>query len=165
MASDDTVTTSNGPRFTLPSVVPTISFSQNPQKIILISMVTAGLVSIIENAAGPNLTNVPANQVASVTQQWSKTHASIPTILVSTFLAGAILLAMSYFLPEFAGGLAVIALVVTIFERGKPFWDIVTTLSGGTPPSSLPPTPAQQQSAAAFGQAVNAQPKGSFFNP
>jgi len=57
-------------------------------------------------------------------------HPSIAKIFVGGFIAGGILLGMSYFLPEFAGGLAVVAMVTTLVDRGQTLSDIVTKVTG-----------------------------------
>jgi hypothetical protein len=112
--------------FALPSAPH--AFSAHPQKIILIATVSTGLVSLIEHTAGEK------NPTAAAAKQ-----ATVASIMVGTFMSGALLLGLSYFLPEFAGGLAIVMLVTTVFERGKPFWDVVSQVLGGNPnqPSTL----------------------------
>lgn len=121
-----------------------MDLSNGAQRSIIIMMVALMIVTMIENAVEPK----PA----------------VPNIgiILGTFVAGAILLMFSYFVPNFAVGLAAIALVATIFTRGRVFWDAIsrvtgtagTTATGATnntmllssPVASPPaPTPAQGQ--------------------
>jgi hypothetical protein len=55
---------------------------------------------------------------------------SVAKIFVGGFLATGMLLGLSYFLPEFAGGLAVVAMVTTLVDRGKTFSELVTKVTG-----------------------------------
>lgn len=113
---DEPTQTEKGPGVTVAMPGgPHLNFSTQPQKIIVIAMVTTGLVSLIEHVAQDG-TPVAAGQPG---------RAGMAEIVVGTFVSTALLLGMSYFLPEFAGGLAVVALATTVLERGKPFWDVV----------------------------------------
>lgn len=107
-----------------------VSFTNDSQKIIVIALVITSAVAIIELIANPP-TDIGPNAPA---------HApTVQSILVGVFIAGAILLAMSYFLPEFASGLALVAMTATVFERGKPFWLTVSSLT--TPAPVAPAAP------------------------
>lgn len=124
--------------FALPSAPH--AFSAQPQKIILIAVITTGMVSLIEHTAGAKAPAPGAKPVKT---------ASVATILVGTFVSGALLLGLSYFLPEFAGGLALVMLVTTIFERGTPFWTVVGQVTGKTSTAGAYGTDAAGQAAAA----------------
>jgi hypothetical protein len=109
------------------------SFTNDAQKIIIVSMTITGIVSLVEHLATPTTPNTPAN-----------TSLSVGSIMVGTFVATGLLLGMSYFLPEFASGLAIVAMTATLFDRGKPFWDIVSKVVGNSAPapSAVPPAVA-----------------------
>lgn len=102
-----------------------LSFSNDAQTVILITMTITGLVSVIEN-------------IHAVDK--SKTIPII-RIVVGTFVSGALLLAMSYAVPEFASGLSIVAMTATILDRGKPFWESVSqvTMAPAVQNSLLPP--------------------------
>lgn len=105
----DTDSGSGGSSHQLPSLsgLPkAFSLRTDSQKLILVSLTATGIVSLIEEVSG-------------------KQKGNAGTIIVGTFVSGAILLGMSYFVPEFASGLAIIVLAVTVLEKGKPFWDVV----------------------------------------
>lgn len=94
-----------------------LSFSNDAQKIIVITMTITGLVAIIENLnTGENLR-----------------RTNVSTIIVGTFISGGLLLGMSYALPEFASGLSIVAMLATVLDRGKPFWMAIETVSKNTP--------------------------------
>lgn len=102
-----------------------LSFSNDAQKIIVICITITGIVAIIESLnTGPN-----------------ERRAPVGTILVGTFISGGLLLGMSYFLPEFASGLSIVAMLATVLDRGKPFWMAIertstntANITGGGPP-------------------------------
>lgn len=106
---------------------PRFSFQSDAQKIIIVSLSITVIVALIENAHNDPKTASPVNP---------------PRIIVGGFVSGAILLGMSYFVPEFASGLAIVAMLTTILEKGKPFWDIIGSLTGHPLPDTGPKTPS-----------------------
>lgn len=97
----------------------------NTQKLILIAMTIAGGVTLIEEVGA---SAIPGDK--------APTNASVGSIVIGTFVAGALLLGMSYFIPEFASGLAIVVMTSTVFTRGKVFWDLITLVTGGKPAAS-----------------------------
>jgi hypothetical protein len=110
----------------LPGGAPRLDLSQNAQKIIVVSMTMAMVITLVERF----------DQIV----KGNAAVSSVPQIVIGTFIAGSLLLGMSYFVPEFAGGLAVVVIVVAAFEKGKPFWDVVTTATGGNKSAGSTPS-------------------------
>lgn len=100
-----------------------LSFSNDAQKVIVIAMTITVMVSLIENANAKN---------KSVTSGPGR-------IIIGGFIASTLLLGASYFLPEFASGLAIVAMVATVLDRGQPFWEVVTKVTSRNPPAVVPP--------------------------
>lgn len=108
----------------------------NAQKLILISMTMVIVAAFVERYSG------------------TKETATIPQIFIGAFVATALLLLLSYVLPEFAVGLAVTAMVSMIVSKGQPFWDALnkvfknptTPITPSTPESPLVPPVGQPSS-------------------
>lgn len=99
--------------------LPSFSFKSDAQKIIVISMTITGIVAIVEKIHDPGASGDKG--------------VPIPSIIVGTFVSGTILIGASYFAPEFASGLAVVAMIATVLERGKPFWELIGAVTGKAP--------------------------------
>jgi hypothetical protein len=69
-----------------------------------------------------------AGLTAKTADATSGTTRTADTVL-GYFVATTLLLMLSYFLPKFAIGLALIALTSTILVRGAPFWTIIASLT------------------------------------
>jgi len=111
-----------------------LSFSQDAQKIIVVALSITVIVALVENAHMAD------------SDKTKKDAVPPSTIIVGGFVSGAILLGMSYFLPEFASGFAIVAMLSTLLERGKPFWDIIGSLTGTKIPTVEKPGPTPSQS-------------------
>ena len=99
--------------------------STDAQKVIVVSMTIVVVVALIEQAHSP-------------AGKKDNSQGSFGSIIVGGFISGGLLLGMSYFLPEFASGLAITAMLVTILEKGKPFWDIAQSVTKN--PSPIAPS-------------------------
>lgn len=116
-----------------------LNFSSDAQKIIVITMTVTVVVALVENLhIGPSLASPTASGRAGISSGTTKAEVkqqgvSNASIIVGGFVSGGILLAMSYFLPEFASGLSIVAMLATVLDRGKPFWDIISTTSKNVP--------------------------------
>lgn len=53
---------------------------------------------------------------------------STATIFIGAFVAGLLLILLSYVLPEFAVGLAAVAVVTVLVSKGQPFWTALDKL-------------------------------------
>ncbi len=126
---------------------PALGTTKGAQTIIVMALVSTGVVASIKNIAGaPNV-------------------APIQTILVGVFIGGALLLAISYVLPEFASGLAVVALLTTVLtQNATPFWTAIAKAVGTTVPSTTSNTQAQANANAQGGQSPS-EPGGALNNP
>lgn len=128
-----------------------LNFTANDsQKIILISMVTVAVVTIVEQIATNNQTQLPLMSVAE-------------RVAVGAFIATAILLLFSYVLPEFAVGLAVVTAVTVVLTKGQPFWDAINAVVGkpNTLTAQPPPLPLNNNANQVTGQfSPNPLPKG-----
>jgi hypothetical protein len=129
-SDDDTATVSSGPRFNvnLPGG-PQLNFTNQSQKVIVLCLTATVLVAVIET--------VHDNKTGSATSVGDE----IAHTLVGGFVAGALLLGMSYFLPEFASGLAIVALAATILDRGTSLGSTLTTITGKKSTSTTPTNP------------------------
>lgn len=116
-----------------------LSFSNDAQKVIVITMTITVMVALIENLHnGPSLASPTAPGRAGITSGTTQAEVkangvSNASIIVGGFVSGALLLGMSYFLPEFASGLSMVAMLATVLDRGKPFWDIIGVTSKNIP--------------------------------
>lgn len=100
--------------------------TEKSQKLILVAITVIVIAAFVERYSGV------------------KETASVPQIFIGAFVAGSILLLLSYFAPEFAVGLAVVAMVGMIIGRGQPFWDAINAVVGtskSTPKTPATPTP------------------------
>jgi hypothetical protein len=86
-----------------------------------------------------------------------KQTATVPQIFIGAFVATALLILLSYALPEFAVGLAATAMVAMLITKGQPFWDAINHVVGATSNASTAQSPlanqAAQQTAANVAQA------------
>lgn len=129
----------------IPGAAPSLGTTKGSQTIIVMALVTTGGIAAVKNIAG--VENV----------------APIPTILIGVFVGGALLLALSYFLPEFASGLAVVALLTTaLTQNATPFWSAIAKAVGSATPVAQ--TPAQAAANAQGGQS-SSEPGGALNNP
>ena len=115
---------------------------ENAQKLIIVGLVITASVTIIEIVGGNIVATGPAvgPLQPGQTRPNTKVTGNVGQVLVGSFVAGVLLLGMSYFLPEFATGLAVVTMTATVFSRGAIFWALVTKVTGAQ--SSTPsPTP------------------------
>jgi hypothetical protein len=104
---------------------------QSPQKVIFTSITVVVVAAIIEHFAAASGT--PA------------ATTTIPHILLGAFIATALLILLSYILPEFAEGIAGIAALGMIITKGEPFWAALNNILGSntgsiveTPPGGVP---------------------------
>lgn len=85
--------------------------------------------------------------------------ASVPQIFIGAFVAAALLILLSYALPEFAVGLAGTAMVAMLISKGQPFWDAINHVVGSSTSSNAAKSPlanqTAQQTAANVAQAGN----------
>lgn len=155
--------TGSGGSVSSPTTGTRLSFSNDSQKLILVAMTITVIVALVENAHKDSTKD--------------KSYTPPSTIIIGGFVSGAILLGLSYFIPEFASGLAIVAMVATVLEKGNPFWNIVLNLTGtplpktGTnnppnitpgdasvvevPASSIPGGPGNPQVYVGPGQGIN----------
>lgn len=82
------------------------------QNLILVCVTVIVVAAFVERYAGVNET------------------ASVPQIVIGAFVVTALLILLSFILPEFAVGLAVTAMVAMILTKGQPFWDAISNLTG-----------------------------------
>lgn len=116
------------------------------QKIILVAMTTVAVVTVVETIATNPQTQLP---IASV----------FTRVAVGGFVATSLLLLLSYVLPEFAVGLAVVTAVGVVLTRGQPFWDAVNVVVGK--PSLVPQSPLNPNQFTATGSfSPNPLPQG-----
>lgn len=97
------------------------------QKIILMTMLVIVVAAFVERYSG-------------ATQE----TATVPEIFVGAFVGTALLLFLSYFMPEFAVGLAVVTMLAMIIAKGQPFWDAINKIfpkPAATPATPNAPTP------------------------
>lgn len=96
----------------------------NAQKLILISMTVVIVAAFVERYSG------------------TKETATIPQIFIGAFVATALLLLLSYVLPEFAVGLAITTMVAMVITKGQPFWDAINKVFKNTTPVTAPSAPS-----------------------
>lgn len=82
--------------------------------------------------------------VAVTVEKLSQSNAQAQaTGYAKTFVAAAVatllLEGLSYVLPEFAIGLAIVAVTSVVISKGQPFWSAVAKVTGGN--SATPPIP------------------------
>ena len=96
--------------------------STDAQKLILILMVVLVVAVTVEKLGG------------------AKSSGSFVSTFVGAFILGLMLEAISYILPEFAVGIALVAVVSVLLSKGQAFWeDIGTATSGKKATNPLPP--------------------------
>lgn len=98
------------------------------QKMILIFMVIMVVAVTIEKLANKSGATITGGYV---------------DIFVATFIITLILEGLSYILPEFAVGIAGVAVITVIFTKGEVFWGAVSTAvknPTGTPTPTPTPT-------------------------
>lgn len=96
--------------------------------------------------------------IAALVERYSGVQetASVPQIFVGAFVAGSILMALSYVLPEFSVGLAAVATVTMVVSKGQPFWDAINKVFKKSSATPNPPTsPLQQQTQAEMAYSRN----------
>jgi hypothetical protein len=89
--------------------------SNDSQKFILIMMTITAAAVVTEKLAGS-----------------SEVSASYIQIFIGLMVATMLLEAISYVIPEFASGLAVVAMITVIFTKGQIFWSAIAKVTGGT---------------------------------
>lgn len=88
-----------------------VNFQQSDsQKLIFVAMTVVVVAAFVERYSGV------------------KETATVPQIFIGAFVATAILLMLSYFIPQFAVGLAVTAAVGMIVSKGEPFWSAINAV-------------------------------------
>lgn len=119
----------------MPSLV-NLNFAEgDAQTLILVLMVIMVVTVTVEHLNG-------AQGATDYVTEW-----------VAAAIATALLLAISYVLPEFAVGLALVAVVTVVFTKGQVFWNAVSNLSSVSGSNS---TPSSASVAAAQG-GINTQ--------
>ena len=89
-----------------------LQFQQSDsQKVVIMAMTVIVVAALVERYSGK-----------------VKETATVPDIFIGAFIGTLILLLLSYILPEFAVGLAVIAAVTMIVSKGAPFWDAINSI-------------------------------------
>lgn len=107
------------------------------QEFILVMMTVTGTIAVVEKLAGVSQS---AQSVGYI------------NIFVGVGVATLLLELLSYALPQFASGLAILAVLTMIVTKGAPFWNIVGTVVSGSGTSnaqnaaSPPATVATMQS-------------------
>lgn len=97
--------------------------AQHAQKLILVFMVVIVAAAFVERYSGKS------QQTATVVQ-----------IFIGAFVGAALLILISYVLPEFAVGLAATAMLTMLIAKGQPFWDAINAVLGKKP-AAVPASP------------------------
>lgn len=94
------------------------------------------------------LTFITVTVAAAFVERYSgkvQQTASVPQIFIGAFVAVALLILLSYVLPEFAVGLAATAMITMLLTKGQPFWDAINHVVGTTATSNAVQSPLAAQ--------------------